>query len=645
MNLRQRLTLSTVTVLILFVINAGMVFWSKEIRSESIIELRQAVSGQFQAATIQQNLINLRKAVLLLSSLRSTLNEMLTSQEINQALREINHLERQLETLGKTVSFDTMDHFSRLSYEFGILKPLWSNFYNRYNEADYLHYREGDAREHAYVSTMQELKKLETALIKSADKQSMNINQLEDWTSLITAAVLLLSITLSIVMGWSVLRFTNNSLRTLKKGANLLGGGELDYRIPVTSNDELGEVAKAFNIMSAKLQNAITEVQRAKESADKASEAKSDFLANMSHELRTPLNAIIGYTEILIEDIELDDANPESQLQDLKKVLDAGRHLLTQINDVLDFSKIETGKMTVYNEEFDSQKILQDVIATISPLAKKSDNELSFIGCPNMPVLINDVTKFRQIFFNLLSNACKFTTNGQITLHCEYDRTTTPPIARFSVTDNGIGMNSENLERVFEAFVQADSSTTRRYGGTGLGLALCKQYSQLMGGRIEVNSRVNTGTTFCVEFPATPLGKVAPHTLPSDVVSPPEPTQQINILVIDDDPVALALTKRYLHRQEYRFFMASTGKEGLSLAEKYHPDIVLLDLMMPEIDGWTVLSSLKQNPSTQDIPVIVLTMLDESELGGDLDIKGYLRKPIDWIQLENLIHDILPDQE
>jgi signal transduction histidine kinase/CheY-like chemotaxis protein len=428
----------------------------------------------------------------------------------------------------------------------------------------------------------------------------------------------------------------------LKKGAILIGGGELDYRIPVTSRDELGEVAKAFNTMSAKLQNAMTEVRRAKDNADMANKAKSSFLANMSHELRTPLNAIIGYSEMMLEDLELGDIDQEAQHRDLDKVLTAGRHLLTQINDVLDFSKIETGKMTVYNEEFDSQSILQEVLATITPLARKSNNELSFVGNAELPGLINDVTKFRQIFFNLLSNSCKFTHDGLITLRAEYDRDSVPAVARFTVVDNGIGMNQEHLDRVFEAFVQADTSTTRRYGGTGLGLALCKQYCQLMGGDIRVSSRENQGTTFTVEFPIMPLDKLSPRKTIEPVVTPIDEEHAIKILVIDDDPVALALTERYLHRKEYKFLMTDSGKEGIQLAEQEQPDIILLDLMMPVIDGWTVLSVLKEKPNTQHIPVILLTMLDEEELGIDMGAVDYLRKPIDWQRLNKLIQQLSP---
>jgi signal transduction histidine kinase/DNA-binding response OmpR family regulator len=639
MNLRQRLTLSIIAVLILFSINALTAYWSQEVRKESIDALRTAVSGQFQADTTRQNLDDLRKAVLLLSSLRSTLNENLSKQEVAQAHSEINNLELQIKNLREAVGSKHSNDYLRLVDNFKRLKPLWWRFYERYNDPQYDHYREGDFREQYYISTIQELSILEKILISNAEQQTVAIDQIEQVTNRISAAVYLVSFILTVGLGYFLLRYTNESLQRLKKGANQIGGGQLDYRIPVTSKDELGEVAKAFNSMAAKLQNAIAEVRRAKEHADQANRAKSSFLANMSHELRTPLNAIIGYSEMMIEDLELGDFDQQAHHKDLDKVLTAGRHLLTQINDVLDFSKIETGKMMVYNEEFDSKAVLQEVLATISPLAKKGNNELEFVCPDQLPSMINDVTKFRQIFFNLLSNACKFTENGRITLTANYDDSAQPPLLRFEVSDNGIGMNLSQLESVFEAFVQADSSTTRRYGGTGLGLSLCKQYCQLMGGRISVESKENIGTCFTTDFPVNRADDIH-ATIVDDQPASAKRKRDISILVIDDDPIALSLTERFLNRHDYKLETCNNGKEGLVLAEQTQPDIILLDLMMPVIDGWTVLSVLKKNPNTQHIPVILMSMLDEAELGKDMGATDYLRKPIDWEKLENLVEQL-----
>lgn len=638
MNLRERLTLSIIIILILFSVNVGTDSWSNSTRNASLTELRQAVTGQLQASALKQNLEDLHKAILLLSSLRSTLDEKLTPQETSQALGEIAALQDAMQQLALSNQASTYVTYKTLESSFLELIPLWKSFYQQYNNVAYDNYEDSDYRELVFKQTLNDLETLKQKQIQVADRQSIEIEELESLTNAITITVFLTSIVFTIVLGIFLINYTNSAFRQLKKGTIIIGGGDLDYRIPLKNRDEVGEVAEAFNAMSSKLQHAINEAQLARKNADLANRAKSNFLANMSHELRTPLNAIIGYSEMMLEDIELEDIDLENQEKDLQKVLTAGRHLLNQINDVLDFSKIETGKMTAYNEEFDSITVLKEVISTISPLANKGNNNLNFEHDNHLPLLFNDITKFRQIFFNLLSNSCKFTQQGQIKLSAEYDESTFPPTARFKVNDNGIGMTAEQTDIVFDAFIQADSSTTRKYGGTGLGLALCKQYCELMGGSISVESSVEKGTTFTVEFLITNTDNL--NTPAATKKTKPSHHKITTVLVIDDDPVALALTERFLHRGEYRTLLAENGKHGIALAEKEQPDIILLDIMMPGIDGWTVLSLLKESANTQAIPVILVSMLDEKNLGMDLGAIDYLRKPIDWETLSAIMDQL-----
>jgi signal transduction histidine kinase/DNA-binding response OmpR family regulator len=650
MTLRERLSLSIILILILFSINVATDTWSHQKRDSSMSKLRQAVSGQLQGSIIKENIADLHKAVLLLSSLRSTLGETLTQQETSQALKEISALHASIKQLSVDSLSAASKDYQNLDVSSSQLIPLWEKFYRQYNNVDYDHYSESDAREILYNQTVIDLKILDDKQVKVAKQQTLAIDDIETVTNRISVSVFITSIILTIGLGVVLIRYTTLALNTLKTGTIIIGGGDLNYRIPITSQGELGDLAQAFNDMSEKLQRAVKEVNKAREDADKANQAKSDFMANMSHELRTPLNAIIGYSEMMLEDIELEDNKSTEQEKDLQKILFAGKNLLSNINDVLDFAKIETGKMTVYNEEFDAITILDEVISTIRPLAEKGNNELIFMHEGNFPMLINDITKFRQIFFNLLSNSCKFTENGTITLSVHYDETKIPPVARFKVSDTGIGMTVDQLLIVFDAFVQADSSTTRKYGGTGLGLALCKQYSDLMGADISVESIVDQGTIFSIEFTVNtnPVTSTAGAPLISNSINEAKPESydngKLKILVIDDDPIALALTERFLHRSNYQITLTDNGKDGIKIAKNSKPDIILLDIMMPVIDGWTVLSVLKDDPQTKDIPVILLSMLDEQNLGLDLGAVDYHQKPINWDSLYASIEALNPNQ-
>jgi signal transduction histidine kinase/DNA-binding response OmpR family regulator len=379
------------------------------------------------------------------------------------------------------------------------------------------------------------------------------------------------------------------------------------------------------------------ELEEAREQAEQANKAKSQFLASMSHELRTPLNAIIGYSEILQEDVA--DLGRDNLVSDLKKIEGAGRHLLDLINDILDLSKVEAGRMDVFIEDVEIVPLLEEVRAIIVPLADKNGNVTEFRMAENLGTMRTDRTKLKQSLLNILSNASKFTKNGRLTLvvdRFESDRS----MVRFAISDTGIGMTEEQLGRLFEAFSQADASTNKKYGGTGLGLAITRHFCQLLGGEITVSSRLGEGSTFTVTLPdhpgtATQVKLAGVPRLPDQVDNAP------TVLVVDDDPAARDLLTANLKSTGYRLVQAANGEEALSLARTIRPDAITLDVIMPKPDGWEVLSALKADADLRDIPVIIVTVLSDRGIGLSLGAVDVLTKPVDRARLTALIHSLL----
>jgi DNA-binding response OmpR family regulator/two-component sensor histidine kinase len=341
----------------------------------------------------------------------------------------------------------------------------------------------------------------------------------------------------------------------------------------------------------------------------------------------------------------MEDAEDENEdfIPDLDKINNSGKHLLGLINDILDLSKVESGKMELYIEEFDLSKIMSEIESTIKPLVEKNNNALTIEIDSNLKTMTADITKIRQIMLNLLSNSSKFTNDGAITIHVSNSASMDNAVD-FVIADTGIGMSQDQVEKVFMPFTQADEKTTRKFGGTGLGLTITKMFAEMMGGDINLTSEEGKGTTFTVTIPQVVVDKKKQNIeIITDVVHENDYT----ILVIDDDDNAQDMMKKFLEKQNFLILQAKTGEDGLKLAAEHMPDVITLDVMMPEMDGWEVLAALQGNERTKNIPVIMLTMADEPDLGYSLGATDYLTKPVNWTELSTILnnHQIQSDSQ
>ena len=411
-------------------------------------------------------------------------------------------------------------------------------------------------------------------------------------------------------------------------------------------------------------------LRSAKAEAEEATVAKNLFLANMSHELRTPLNAVIGYSDLLLETAE--DEGWEGAADDLQRIQTSGKHLLSLINNVLDLSKIEAGKMDVFTETFDVAGLVDEVAGIIKPLANKNANKLIVECAQDIGEINSDLTKVRQALFNLLSNACKFTERGDVVLAVTRESNGT---IRFEVSDTGIGMSPEQTETIFDAFIQADSNTTREFGGTGLGLAITRRFCRMLGGDVTVSSILGKGSRFVIELPAETSSAPAtdraeeaqvsergnenpPQSAPSaktrdtayvpviegSIAQAGRAIEPGHILVVDDLETNRDLLERQLLNDGHTVSCANGGRQALALADSEPFDLILLDLMMPDLNGFEVLARLKADGRTEDIPVIMISALDEEEKVIqciEIGAEDYLTKPFNVVLLRARINSCI----
>jgi signal transduction histidine kinase/CheY-like chemotaxis protein len=458
------------------------------------------------------------------------------------------------------------------------------------------------------------------------------------WSFRLTFGMILLgAVFISLIIAFFINRRITKPIEHLTSVIEQVRAGHRDVRADIQGVDELTTLEKGFNGMLESIKASEEALVRTKQEAEAANLAKSRFLANMSHELRTPLNAIIGYGEMLQEEIA--DLGEAELSGDIEKIHLAGKHLLSTINDILDISKIEAGRMELYTESFYLPNMVNDIVQTLQPLFTKNQDVLKIHYDDHLGEMHADLTKTRQILLKMLSNASKFNEKaGTIDLEVlrETDADGKDWIV-FRVTDSGIGMDAKQKEKLFQVFTQADTSATRKYGGTGLGLAITHYFVQIMGGTIKVDSQLGQGSTFTVRLPAKValLVQKRAQAYSSNEVAVLE--EGGLVLVIDDEVEVRKVLENYLTKQGYHVKLADSGEEGLRLARKVMPDVIILDVMMPKMDGWEVLSYLKADPELANIPVIILSLIEDKSVGYSLGASDYLIKPVTREQLSKVL--------
>ncbi len=718
MSIRSRLALAFLAILSLFALNIVVYYNGIGQRTASFEDLNQAVQRQFLVVDLQRQVASLTDVVRNLHLLAQADLEsaFLETAQVEEKLRELQGLSQMARRLASMANQPTAmgsdvdprnpaadaETVRRLSQGFSTLEDVWGGFFqcltSKIEEESEETATETDrdtapapleaienteATEASAAAGCSEpqlalaqeitglLDRLQVSQRQQVEVARSRFSAMAEVTNRRILSIFAVSALVAFVVALVFSAQLSRGLTALKSGARRIGQGDLQHRIPSRGGDELAELARTFNDMSVNLLTARSKVEEARAAAEDANRAKSTFLANMSHELRTPMNAIIGYSEMLIEEAE--DLQQEDFIPDLQRILTASNHLLALINDVLDLSKIEAGKMTLFLEDIAITSLVDDVSATIRPLVAKQENRLELALAPNLGILRADETKLRQTLFNLLSNACKFTTAGTIRLQAERYATADGDRLRFRVTDTGIGMSDEQMQRIFDEFTQADSSTTRQFGGTGLGLSISKRFCELMAGQLTVDSRLGAGTTFTIDLPAVVPDPEAMIDGPTTLPVPPPPNTSIipasgqtsggegggtpgegvpeggvsagpgamspaasdpeahawqlrrqelfetlhqltgdrrgpgHVLIVDDNDEDRQRLRGLCQARGWSVSEAANGLVALAMLPDDPPDAILLDLSMPQMDGFEFLRQIRGSPELATLPVVVLT--------------------------------------
>jgi signal transduction histidine kinase/DNA-binding response OmpR family regulator len=433
------------------------------------------------------------------------------------------------------------------------------------------------------------------------------------------------SIGLALLLGYAISWSLIGPVQRMDIQSRQIASGDFSQRIVVPNRDELGTLATNLNRMTA-------ELGRLYHQLEAANRHKSEFLASMSHELRTPLNAIIGFSEVLLERLfgELNDKQEEY----LRDILDSGRHLLSLINDILDLSKVEAGHMEIELGRFSLPEALENGLTMVRERASRHGIALSLEVDPAIDVIEADERKVKQVVFNLLSNAVKFTPDGgQVGITAGLDGDG----VRITVWDTGIGIAPEDQERIFEEFQQVGGRDGQGREGTGLGLALARRFVALHGGDLSVESMVDQGSRFTFTLPVRITSSVEAVSQESQPIEVGRERESLVVLVVEDDPQAAELLRLYLEGAGYRVEVAWDGEDGFTKACEIYPSLIILDLLLPKIDGWDLLVRLKGEPTTRGLPVVIVSIMDERGKGFALGAADYLVKPV---SREELVHAV-----